>query len=78
MRPRSPTTIRWTHEQWQRPPSSSAALTLARRILYASHFFNQFSEQTWQFCVVIILAAVADYHSLFLVASYGLASYAAV
>lgn len=53
-------------------------LNHARHILYLSHFFNQFSESTWQFCLVLCLAAYSNYESLFLVTLYGLVSYAAV
>lgn len=50
----------------------------ARRLLYLSHFFNQFSECTWQFCLVLFLAAFSNYQSLILVTSYGLVSYSFV
>lgn len=49
-------------------------LARARRLLYLSHFFNQFSENSWQFCLVLFLAAFSNYQSLILVSSYGLVS----
>jgi solute carrier family 40 (iron-regulated transporter), member 1 len=63
--------------------SSSSPLSLtdvnrARRLLYVSHFFNQFSENTWQFCLVLFLAAFSNYQSLILVTSYGLVSFSFV
>ncbi|KAG7356664.1 ferroportin1 FPN1 [Nitzschia inconspicua] len=57
---------------------SSSTLQSARRLLYVSHFFNQFSECTWQFCLVLFLAAFSNYQSLILVTSYGLVSYSFV
>ena len=64
------------------PPTSTVTSTEtlqnARRMLYVSHFFNQFSEQTWQFCLVLFLAAFSNYESLILVTSYGLVSYSFV
>jgi hypothetical protein len=59
-------------------PASEAALCKARRLLYLSHFFNQFSENAWQFCLVLFLAAFSNYESLILVCSYGLVSGACV
>jgi len=50
----------------------------ARRLLYFSHFFNQFSEQSWQFCVALFLAAFTNNQSLILVTSYGLVTYSFV
>ena len=46
----------------------------ARRLLYFSHFFNQFSENAWQFCLVLFLAAFSNYESLVLVSTYGIVS----
>jgi hypothetical protein len=46
----------------------------ARRLLYLSHLLNQFSENAWQFCLVIFLAAFSNYESLILVSTYGLCS----
>jgi iron-regulated transporter 1 len=46
-------------------------LALARRLLYVSHFGNQFSELAWQFCLVIWLAQITNYESLLLVSTYG-------
>ena len=44
----------------------------ARRLLYVSHFFAQFSEVAWQFGLAIFLAACTHYRSMILVSSYGL------
>lgn len=52
----------------------SLDLMKSRRLLYLSHFFNQFSENSWQFCLVLFLAAFTNYQSLILVSSYGLVS----
>jgi iron-regulated transporter 1 len=57
---------------------SDATLKESRRLLYLSHFFNQFSENSWQFCLVLFLAAFSNYQSLILVSSYGLVSAAFV
>ena len=53
---------------------STECLSRYRRLLYLSHFFNQFSENSWQFCLVLFLAAFSNYESLTLVCSYGLVS----
>jgi hypothetical protein len=53
---------------------ANAILVRARRLLYLSHLFNQFSENAWQFCLVLFLAAFSNYESLILVSSYGLVS----
>eukprot|EP00980_Cylindrotheca_fusiformis_P017913 scaffold5684_cov71-Cylindrotheca_fusiformis.AAC.2 len=45
-------------------------LEYARRLLYISHFTSQFAEWAWQFSLVIWLAALSDYSSLFLVSIY--------
>ena len=50
----------------------------ARLLLYLSHLFNQFSEQSWQFCVALFLAAFTNNTSLILVTSYGLVTYSFV
>ena len=50
----------------------------ARRLLYVSHLFSQFSEVSWQFCLTLFLAAFTDYSSLILVSTYGLTSGIAV
>ena len=44
----------------------------ARRLLYISHLFAQFSEVSWQFAVVLFLAACTHYQSLVLVSTYGI------
>ena len=49
-------------------------LSEARKLLYTSHMLNQFSENVWQFCLVLFLAAFSNYESLVLVCSYGLVS----
>ncbi|KAL3942567.1 MAG: hypothetical protein SGBAC_003277, partial [Bacillariaceae sp.] len=46
----------------------------ARKLLYFSHLFDQFSEGTWQFCLVLFLAAFSNYESLVLISTYGLCS----
>jgi Ferroportin1 (FPN1) len=51
---------------------SIASLRKARRLLYTSHFFAQFSQQSWEFGLTLFLAAITDYNNLFLVASYGI------
>lgn len=53
-------------------------LNNARWLLYVSHLFNQFSEQSWQFCLAIFLSAFTNYESLILVTSYGLVTYSFV
>jgi hypothetical protein len=53
---------------------ASDILAKARRLLYLSHVFNQFSEIAWQFCLVLFLAAFSNYKSLMLVSTYGLLS----
>jgi hypothetical protein len=58
--------------------SSKERLQHARRLLYVSHFFSQFSENAWQFCLILFLAAFANYSSLILVSTYGLTSGIAV
>ena len=55
-----------------------ALLEKARGFLYLSHFFAQFSEGAWQFCLILFLAAFANYNSLVLVSSYGFVSNGAV
>jgi hypothetical protein len=46
----------------------------ARRFLYWSHLFSQFSEISWQFAIVLFLAAFTNYKSLVLVSTYGIVS----
>jgi hypothetical protein len=48
------------------------ALRKARRLLYTSHFFAQFSQQSWEFGLTLFLAAITGYNNLVLVASYGI------
>jgi hypothetical protein len=57
---------------------AAEVLAKARRLLYLSHVFNQFSETAWQFCLVLFLAAFSNYKSLMLVSTYGLLSGLAV
>ena len=57
---------------------SDGDLKHARWLLYISHTFNQFSEQSWQFSVALFLAAFTDNTSLILVTSYGLVTYSFV
>jgi hypothetical protein len=56
------------------PESPDAVLVKARRLLYISHLFNQFSENAWQFCLILFLAAFSNFQSFILVSSYGLVS----
>mmetsp|Transcript_15796 Transcript_15796/g.23939 ORF Transcript_15796/g.23939 Transcript_15796/m.23939 type:complete len:249 (+) Transcript_15796:70-816(+) len=49
-------------------------LKQSRRLLYVSHFFAQFADGAWQFCIALFLAAFTNYDSLLLVSTYGLAS----
>ena len=49
-------------------------LNQARRLLYVSHAFSQFSESAWQFALILFLAAFSNYQSLFLISTYGLTS----
>jgi solute carrier family 40 (iron-regulated transporter), member 1 len=53
---------------------SSNTLAQARRLLYTSHLFAQFSEVSWQFCLILFMAAFTNYQSLILVSTYGLVS----
>ena len=46
----------------------------ARRWIYVSHFFSQFSDASWQFALSLFLAAFSNYQSLFLISSYGIVS----
>jgi len=59
-------------------PEQLETLQYARRLLCLSHFFAQFSEVSWQFCLTIFLAALTNYKSLFLVSTYGLTTGLAV
>jgi iron-regulated transporter 1 len=58
--------------------ASTVTVNYARRLLYVSHFFAQFSEVSWQFCLTLFLAASTDYQSLILVSTYGIATGLAV
>jgi iron-regulated transporter 1 len=57
---------------------STVIVNYARRLMYVSHFFAQFSEVSWQFCLTLFLAASTDYQSLILVSTYGIATGLAV
>jgi len=52
-----------------------AILAKSRHLLYISHFFAQFSEVAWQFCLILFLAAFSNYESLILVSTYGFCSH---
>jgi iron-regulated transporter 1 len=54
--------------------TTTGQLEKARRLLYLSHFFAQFSESAWQFSLILFLAAFLNYQSLILISTYGLAS----
>jgi len=43
----------------------------ARNLLYMSHMFAKFAEIGWQFCVILFLAAIANYNSIIFVSTYG-------
>ena len=58
--------------------SAEVVLSRARRMLYVSHLFAQFSEIAWQFCLILFLAAFSNYKSLILVSTYGFTSYLSV
>ena len=58
--------------------STDVVLGKARRMLYVSHLFAQFSENAWQFCIILFLAAFSNYKSLILVSTYGFVSYLSV
>jgi hypothetical protein len=63
------------HLKVERSSADAAeVLAKARRLLYLSHVFSQFSEIAWQFCLVLFLAAFSNYKSLMLVSTYGLLS----
>lgn len=47
-------------------------LQTSRRWLYLSHFFAHFSENYWQFFVVLFLTEVPLEHSIFYVSTFGL------
>jgi hypothetical protein len=49
----------------------NSALNRARRWLYVSQAMHQFSEEAWQFCLVLLLAALTNNQSLLLVSTYG-------
>lgn len=46
----------------------------ARKLLYTTHLFAQFSDVAWQFCLILFLAAFTNYKSFMLVSTYGLIS----
>ena len=50
----------------------------ARRLLYLSHAFAQFSEFAWVFSITIFLSAITNYKSLLLVSTYGFTTQLAV
>lgn len=62
----------------ERQKISEPIFLRARRLLYVSHFFAQFSEIAWQFSVALFLVAFTHYRSLVLVSTYGLTVSAAV
>jgi hypothetical protein len=63
-----------TSELITRNETDGEPLKKARRLLYVSHFFAQFSEAAWQFALILFLAAFTNYQSLFLISTYGVAS----
>jgi hypothetical protein len=50
----------------------------ARRLLYLSHSFAQFSDFAWQFGMTIVLASLSHFQSLALISSYGFVTQLAV
>ena len=60
------------------PTPSVESCRHARRLLYVSHAFAQFSEFAWVFSITIFLAAVTNYKSLLLVSTYGFTTQLAV
>ena len=63
-----------SNEKNEAAADDSSDLAKARRLLYVSHFFAQFSEAAWQFALILFLAAFTEYKSLFLISTYGVAS----
>ncbi|GAX26929.1 solute carrier family 40 (iron-regulated transporter), member 1 [Fistulifera solaris] len=63
-----------TSELITRNETGGELLKKARRLLYLSHFFAQFSEAAWQFALILFLAAFTNYQSLFLISTYGVTS----
>ena len=58
-----------------RTTNTNTQLDAARQLMYVSHFFNQFSEQMWQICLALFLAAYTNNTSLLLVMTYNLVTY---
>ena len=52
--------------------TSHSGLQTSRRWLYLSHFFAHFSQNYWQFFVVLFLTEVPLEHSIFYVSTFGL------
>ena len=59
------------HENYSPRLEENRSLQVARHYLYVSHTLNQFSEWSWQFCLVLFLAALTQYESLLFVSTYG-------
>ena len=58
--------------------NSLKILNTARWYIYVSHTVCQFSEQAWQFALLLFLTALGPHGSLRLVSSYGLVAHLAV
>lgn len=71
--PPEPSTVRLSGKT-----KSMEILNRARLLLYVSHFSAQFSEASWQFALILFLAAFVQYQSLFYVSTYGIMSNLAV
>mmetsp|Transcript_17486 Transcript_17486/g.38253 ORF Transcript_17486/g.38253 Transcript_17486/m.38253 type:complete len:551 (-) Transcript_17486:139-1791(-) len=47
-------------------------LQRSRRWLYLAHFFSLFSEDYWQFSVVLFLSVISDFQSMLYISTFGL------
>jgi Ferroportin1 (FPN1) len=61
-------------QQQQQQQQQQEQLSTARQWLYLAHFAAQFSQNAWQFALVLMLAAFSNYQSLLLISTYGLIS----
>jgi len=48
------------------------ALQRSQRWLYLSHFVAHFSENYWQFSVILFLSAISNFESIFYISTFGL------
>jgi hypothetical protein len=63
-----------SHEKVLLVEAMNRTLPLARNLLYITHLFARFSDASWQFCLVIFLAAFTHYESIILVSTFGFMS----